>query len=86
MFSVDCSAQSLRLQQYPDHLSPDVTIDTSGNKERHVEKESFPTQLYRHIKVHRTPISNISYRRTFVVHLQFGLVIVRVEVKITFLL
>lgn len=46
--------QSMRLQQYPGHLSPDMTIDTSGNKERHVEKESFPTQLYRHIKVNNT--------------------------------
>ncbi|KAF3852049.1 hypothetical protein F7725_005404 [Dissostichus mawsoni] len=28
-----------------------MAIDTSANKDRHVEKESFPTQLYRHIKV-----------------------------------
>ncbi|TKS68201.1 WD40 repeat-containing protein SMU1 [Collichthys lucidus] len=44
---------SMRLQQYPDNLSPDMNIDTSGNKDRPVEKESFPTQLYRHIKFGR---------------------------------
>ncbi|XP_031694088.1 WD40 repeat-containing protein SMU1-like isoform X1 [Anarrhichthys ocellatus] len=44
---------SMRIQQYPDHLSPDMTIDTSGNKDRQMEKESFPTQLYRHIKFGR---------------------------------
>ncbi|KAI3352406.1 hypothetical protein L3Q82_005366 [Scortum barcoo] len=42
---------SMRLQQYPDNLSPEMTINTSGNKERQEEKESFPTQLYRHIKM-----------------------------------
>eukprot|EP00064_Thunnus_orientalis_P000164 superscaffoldBa00000007_g164 len=42
---------SMRIQQFAGHLSPDKAIDTCGNKERHVEKESFPTQLYRHIKV-----------------------------------
>ncbi|XP_074486079.1 WD40 repeat-containing protein SMU1-like isoform X2 [Sebastes fasciatus] len=44
---------SMRMQQYADQLSPDMTIDTSGNKDRPVEKESFPTQLYRHIKFGR---------------------------------
>ncbi|XP_070684283.1 WD40 repeat-containing protein SMU1-like [Pempheris klunzingeri] len=44
---------SMRLQQDPDHLSPDSTIDTVAVKERHAEKESFPTQLYRHIKFGR---------------------------------
>ncbi|KAF0037372.1 hypothetical protein F2P81_010246 [Scophthalmus maximus] len=45
---------SMKIQQDPDHLSPDMTIDTSGNKERHhVEKEICPTQLYRHIKFGR---------------------------------
>ena len=42
--------QSMRIQQFPDQLSPDSTIETSGTK-RLLEKESFPTQLYRHIKV-----------------------------------
>ncbi|KAM7419299.1 hypothetical protein PAMA_016420 [Pampus argenteus] len=42
---------SMRQQQFPGHLSPDMAIDTCGNKERHDEKESAPTQLYRHIKV-----------------------------------
>uniref|UniRef100_A0AAQ5WYD7 WD40 repeat-containing protein SMU1 n=1 Tax=Amphiprion ocellaris TaxID=80972 RepID=A0AAQ5WYD7_AMPOC len=46
--------ESLRLQQYPGHLSPDMAIETSNNnKGRQVEKESFPTQLYRHIKFGR---------------------------------
>ncbi|XP_033479262.1 WD40 repeat-containing protein SMU1-like [Epinephelus fuscoguttatus] len=44
---------SMRIQGYPGHLSPDMTIDTSANKDRQVEKESFPTQLYRHIKFGR---------------------------------
>lgn len=38
----------MRLQQSPDSLSPDSTIDTSAKR----DKESCPTQLYRHIKVH----------------------------------
>ncbi|KAM9856827.1 WD40 repeat-containing protein SMU1-like [Aulostomus maculatus] len=42
---------SLRLNS-PEQLSPELTIDTSGNKDRQ-EKESFPTQLYRHIKFSR---------------------------------
>lgn len=41
----------MKLQQYTDHLSPDMTIDTSACKEKNVEKETFPNQLYRHIKV-----------------------------------
>ncbi|XP_026159547.1 WD40 repeat-containing protein SMU1-like [Mastacembelus armatus] len=45
--------QSMRIQQFSSHLSPDMTIDTSGNKERHGDKECFPTQLYRHIKFGR---------------------------------
>lgn len=45
-----CPSQSMRLQQSPDSLSPDSTIDTSSKRER-PEKESCPTQLYRHIKV-----------------------------------
>nr|XP_020457759.1 WD40 repeat-containing protein SMU1-like isoform X3 [Monopterus albus] len=44
---------SMRLQQYPGHLTTDMTIDMPGNKEKRVEKESFPTQLYRHIKFGR---------------------------------
>lgn len=43
-------SQSMRLQQSPDSLSPDSTIDTSSKR----DKESYPTQLYRHIKVHTT--------------------------------
>ncbi|XP_017271849.1 WD40 repeat-containing protein SMU1 [Kryptolebias marmoratus] len=42
-----------RRQQHPGYLSPDTTIDTSGTKEQRVEKETFPTQLYRHIKFGR---------------------------------
>uniref|UniRef100_A0A3Q0QXI8 WD40 repeat-containing protein SMU1 n=1 Tax=Amphilophus citrinellus TaxID=61819 RepID=A0A3Q0QXI8_AMPCI len=38
---------------HTDHLSPDMTIDTTASKERYVEKESFPNQLYRHIKFGR---------------------------------
>uniref|UniRef100_A0A3Q3VZU8 WD40 repeat-containing protein SMU1 n=1 Tax=Mola mola TaxID=94237 RepID=A0A3Q3VZU8_MOLML len=45
--------QSMRLQQCTDHLFPDMTIDTSSNKERSTETERFPTQLYRHIKFGR---------------------------------
>uniref|UniRef100_A0A8C9Z4H6 WD40 repeat-containing protein SMU1 n=1 Tax=Sander lucioperca TaxID=283035 RepID=A0A8C9Z4H6_SANLU len=45
--------QSMRIQQYAGHVFPDTTIETSGNKDKHVEKESFPTQLYRHIKFGR---------------------------------
>uniref|UniRef100_A0A3Q0QZA3 WD40 repeat-containing protein SMU1 n=1 Tax=Amphilophus citrinellus TaxID=61819 RepID=A0A3Q0QZA3_AMPCI len=43
--------QSMRI--HTDHLSPDMTIDTTASKERYVEKESFPNQLYRHIKFGR---------------------------------
>ncbi|CAG5928516.1 unnamed protein product [Menidia menidia] len=43
----------MRQQQCPGHLSPDVTADTSASKDRHAAKESFPTQLYRHIKFGR---------------------------------
>lgn len=46
-----CSKQSMKIQQHPDQLSPEMTIDISANKNRHMEKETFPTQLYRHIKV-----------------------------------
>lgn len=35
----------------PGHLSPDTNMDTAGHKESHPEKERYPTQLYRHIKV-----------------------------------
>ncbi|KAL3996510.1 Ras association domain-containing protein 5 [Sarotherodon galilaeus] len=45
--------QSMKLQQYTDHLSPDMTIDTSASKEKYAEKETFPNQLYRHIKFGR---------------------------------
>ncbi|XP_038128323.1 WD40 repeat-containing protein SMU1 [Cyprinodon tularosa] len=41
----------IRRQINPDYLSPEMTIDTS--KEQRVQKESFPTQLYRHIKFGR---------------------------------
>ncbi|KAL6110718.1 smu1 [Pungitius sinensis] len=44
---------SMRIQQYPDQLPTDMTMETSGNKDRGMEKESFPTQLYRHIKFGR---------------------------------
>ncbi|KAI4832638.1 hypothetical protein KUCAC02_015600 [Chaenocephalus aceratus] len=44
---------SLKIQQCPGNLFSDIAIDTSANKDRHVEKESFPTQLYRHIKFGR---------------------------------
>lgn len=41
----------MKIQQHPDQLSPEMTIDILANKNRHMEKETFPTQLYRHIKV-----------------------------------
>lgn len=41
----------MKIQQHSDQLSPEMTIDMSANKNRHTEKETFPTQLYRHIKV-----------------------------------
>uniref|UniRef100_A0A7N6BHY9 Smu-1 suppressor of mec-8 and unc-52 protein homolog n=1 Tax=Anabas testudineus TaxID=64144 RepID=A0A7N6BHY9_ANATE len=44
---------TMRLQHCPGQLSPDMAIETSGNKEKHVEKDNFPTQLYRHIKFGR---------------------------------
>lgn len=49
-----CSKQSLKIQQNSDQLSPEMTIDTPANKNRLMEKETFPTQLYRHIKVDMT--------------------------------
>uniref|UniRef100_UPI0037E7F607 WD40 repeat-containing protein SMU1-like isoform X2 n=1 Tax=Semicossyphus pulcher TaxID=241346 RepID=UPI0037E7F607 len=43
-----------REAKYKDHqLSPDSTLDSYGSKDRQTEKESFPTQLYRHIKFGR---------------------------------
>ncbi|KAK2817082.1 hypothetical protein Q5P01_025273 [Channa striata] len=45
--------QTMRIQHYQGHLSPDTTIETCGTKDRHVERERFPTQLYRHIKFGR---------------------------------
>ncbi|XP_040042667.2 WD40 repeat-containing protein SMU1 isoform X1 [Gasterosteus aculeatus] len=44
---------SMRIQQHADQLPADMTIETSGNQDRGTEKESFPTQLYRHIKFGR---------------------------------
>lgn len=41
----------MKIQQNSDQLSPEMTIDTSTNRSRLMEKETFPTQLYRHIKV-----------------------------------
>lgn len=41
----------MKIQQNSDQLSPEMTIETSTNKNRLMEKETFPTQLYRHIKV-----------------------------------
>ncbi|XP_061535685.1 WD40 repeat-containing protein SMU1-like [Phycodurus eques] len=43
---------SLRLNS-PESLSPEITIETPSNKDRHAEKETCPTQLYRHIKFGR---------------------------------
>ncbi|XP_076001502.1 WD40 repeat-containing protein SMU1-like [Genypterus blacodes] len=46
--------QSMRLQEHEGNLSPDMCIDTTCSKERNQEvEESFPTQLYRHIKFGR---------------------------------
>uniref|UniRef100_H3CYZ9 WD40 repeat-containing protein SMU1 n=1 Tax=Tetraodon nigroviridis TaxID=99883 RepID=H3CYZ9_TETNG len=45
--------QSMKIQQNSDQLSPEMTIDTSTNRSRLMEKETFPTQLYRHIKFGR---------------------------------
>lgn len=45
----------MRIQQHADQLPADMTIETSGNQDRGTEKESFPTQLYRHIKVDHHP-------------------------------
>ncbi|XP_054897158.1 WD40 repeat-containing protein SMU1-like [Poeciliopsis prolifica] len=44
---------NIKRQINPGYLSPEITIDTSTNKEQHAEKESFPSQLYRHIKFGR---------------------------------
>ncbi|XP_056264741.1 WD40 repeat-containing protein SMU1-like [Pseudoliparis swirei] len=44
---------SMRIQPYADHLPPDTTVDTTVHMDRQVEKESFPTQLYRQIKFGR---------------------------------
>ncbi|XP_027872900.1 WD40 repeat-containing protein SMU1-like [Xiphophorus couchianus] len=43
----------MKRQINPGYLSPEMIIDTSTNKEQHAEKESFPSQLYRHIKFGR---------------------------------
>ncbi|XP_019732318.1 WD40 repeat-containing protein SMU1-like [Hippocampus comes] len=43
---------SLRLNS-PESLSPDMTIESPSPKDRHAEKETCPTQLYRHIKFGR---------------------------------
>lgn len=42
---------TLRIQHYSGHLSPDMAVDSPNNE--HVEEESCPTQLYRHIKFGR---------------------------------
>ncbi|CAG01284.1 unnamed protein product, partial [Tetraodon nigroviridis] len=52
-YSHPCSKQSMKIQQNSDQLSPEMTIDTSTNRSRLMEKETFPTQLYRHIKFGR---------------------------------
>ncbi|XP_072241162.1 WD40 repeat-containing protein SMU1-like [Leuresthes tenuis] len=44
---------SMRRQPFLGFLSPDTTAGTSGSIEQHFVKESFPTQLYRHIKFGR---------------------------------
>ncbi|XP_037530248.1 WD40 repeat-containing protein SMU1 [Nematolebias whitei] len=44
---------NVRREQYPGHLSANTTVDSPGSKEQHLEKETFPTQLYRHIKFGR---------------------------------
>ncbi|XP_067354168.1 WD40 repeat-containing protein SMU1-like isoform X1 [Channa argus] len=44
---------TMRIQHCQGHLSPNATIETCGIKDRRMEKESFPTQLYRHIKFGR---------------------------------
>lgn len=43
--------QYITRQQSPARISADMIVDSSGKKEQHVEKDSFPTQLYRHVKV-----------------------------------
>ncbi|XP_077460934.1 WD40 repeat-containing protein SMU1-like [Stigmatopora argus] len=43
---------SLRLSS-PESLSPELTIESQTNKERDADKETYPTQLYRHIKFGR---------------------------------
>lgn len=76
----------MRQQHYPDRLSPDMTINTSDNKEKHGEKDNFPTQLYRHIKVlinkelYILQIVNITMFRTVFLYLKFVFAaVVRVE-------
>ncbi|XP_029015238.1 WD40 repeat-containing protein SMU1 isoform X2 [Betta splendens] len=44
---------TMRQDHCSGHLSPEITIDTSHSKDRHGEKDNFPTQLYRHIKFGR---------------------------------
>lgn len=55
-----CSKQSMKIQQNSDQLSPEMTIDTSATKSRLMEKETFPTQLYRHIKVDHHSFSQLN--------------------------